>query len=276
MGDDAAGAGAVRRDAGDAPLGETPVGGSVWAGCALVVPAGGGSRRMGTDKLAAPLGTSTVLGELLARVPAGVPVVVVGPTRPLPASAGPDRVVVAREDPPGGGPAAAVAAGLRALTAAGLLTDHAAHPSWPAGPPVGPLAGLSDGVPAGPPVVDGVDVLVVLAGDAPWSPLAVPAVVAALRAAPPEVGCAVAVDAGGRDQVLLAAHRLETLRERLAPVAEPAAGSRDGSPSSGHGGAAGRSARWLVGADPVTVAVPEHLLADVDTPEQLAAARARR
>lgn len=223
------------------------VAGAGWTGCALVVPAGGGSRRMGSDKLAAPLGASTVLGELLARVPAGVPVVVVGPVRPLPPGARPDRVVTAREDPPGGGPAAAVAAGLHALTAAGVLADRAVHPARPSRPPGGPSA------------ADGVDVLVVLAGDAPWSPLAVPAVVAALRAAPPEVGCAVAVDAGGRHQVLLAAHRLETLRERLAPGVAPA----------------GRSARWLVGAGPVVVAVPERLLADVDTPEQLTAARTR-
>lgn len=198
-----------------------------WAGCALVVPAGGSSRRMGSDKLAAPLGASTVLGEVLAPVPPGVPVVVVGPARDLPERS--PAALTAREDPPGGGPAAAVAAGLRALERAG-----------------GALGG--------------VDVVVVLAGDAPWSPLAVPAVVAALRAAPPEVGCAVAVGADGRHQVLLAAHRLEVLRERLAPGVV----------------AAGRSARWLVGADPVTVAVPEHVLADVDTPAQLAAARARR
>lgn len=208
MGDDAAGAG--------------------WAGCALVVPAGGGSRRMGSDKLAAPLGASTVLGEMLARVPPGVPVAVVGPTRPLPTDARPDRVVTACEDPPGGGPAAAAAAGLEALAAAGAL--------------------------------DGVDVVVVLAGDAPWAPLAVPAVVAALRCAPPGTGCAVAVDADGRLQVLLAAHRSGSLRARLAPGVAPA----------------GRPARWLVGEDPVTVAVPADLLADVDTPEQLTVARSRQ
>lgn len=197
---------------------------------------------MGADKLAAPLGGSTVLGELLARVPPGVPVVVVGPVRDV-AQRSP-AVLVAREDPPGGGPAAAVAAGLNALATAGALAGPL---SWPAR------------LPAAPPAAAGADVLVVLAGDAPWSPLAVPTVVRALRAAPPEAGCAVAVDAEGRLQVLLAAHRLGPLQERLS------------------GGApAGRSARWLVGAGPVTVVVPEHLLADVDTPDQLAAARARR
>lgn len=240
-----------------------------WAGCALVVPAGGSSRRLGTDKLAEPLGTSTVLGELLRRVPPGVPVAVVGPDRALPPDTWPARVVTVRERPPGGGPAAAVGAGLRALTGAGVLADHPGRPPRLARRPAGP--------PAGPPGTEVADVLVVLAGDAPWSPLAVPAVVAALRAAPPEVGCAVAVDADGRHQVLLAAHRLGTLQARLAPVAEPVTGTRAGPAHGEHGGgAAGRSARWLVGADPVTVAVPEHLLADVDTLAQLAAARARR
>ena len=83
---------------------------------------------MGADKLALPLGASTVLGELLRRVPPNVPVAVVGPHRPLPRSAGPQRVVLVREEPPGGGPAAAVAAGLDALAAAGEPQPR--RPRW--------------------------------------------------------------------------------------------------------------------------------------------------
>lgn len=187
-----------------------------------MVLAGGSSRRMGADKLSMTLGGSTVLGETLSRVPPGVPVVVVGPDRPHLAG-----VLTAREDPPGGGPAAAVAAGVRALL-----------------PPLGPARA---------------DVVVVCAGDAPWSPLAVPAVVAALRAGPPGTRCAVAVDADGRRQVLLAAHDLVRLHELLSAA----------------GDVSGRSARWLTGPDPLEVPVPADLLADVDSPDQLDAARRR-
>ena len=177
---------------------------------------------MGTDKLAEPLGASTVLGELLSRVPEGVPVAVVGPARTgLPRRS--PAVLTVREDPPGGGPAAAVAAGLAALAGAGDA-----------------------------------DLVAVCAGDAPWSPLVVPALVAALRAAP-HAAAAVAVDPAGVRQPLVAVHRAAALRTRLAA-----------------GEVAGASARWLLGPDPVEVAVAEHLLADVDTPEQLAAARERR
>ena len=100
--------------------------------------------------------------------------------------------------------------------------------------------------------------MVVCAGDAPWSPLAVPALLVALRGTL-GAGCAVAVDAAGHRQALLAVHRLDRLRARLAAS-----------------GVAGRPARWLLGPDPVEVTVPEHVTADVDTPEQLSAAQARR
>ncbi len=225
-----------------------------WEGCALVVPAGGGGRRMRaadpavTDKLAAALGASTVLGELLARVPPGVAVAVVGPVRAVPAG-----VLLAREEPPGGGPVAAVAAGVAALADAGRLAGsgpgpHGAEPC---------RSDRHGSAPCGP--AAGADVVVVCAGDAPWSPLAVPALVAALRAADPVAAVAVAVDAGGAVQPLLAAHRVPALLARLA------AG----------GDVAGRPARWLLGADPVPVPVPPGAADDVDTPEQLAAARER-
>jgi molybdopterin-guanine dinucleotide biosynthesis protein A len=73
----------------------------------VLVLAGGTSRRFGTDKLGAPLGGSTVLDTALASVPAGWPVVAVGPARPCTRT-----VSWTREDPAGGGPLAGVAAGL--------------------------------------------------------------------------------------------------------------------------------------------------------------------
>ncbi len=182
------------------------------------------------DKLAEPLGATTVLGGLLARVPPGVPVVLVGPARGAAAGDRPGALT-AREDPPHGGPAAAVAAGVAALDAAGLLA----------------------------PAPGGADVVAVCAGDAPWSPVAVPALVAALRPAAGGVVAAVAVDAAGVRQPLLAAHRLEALRARLGAA----------------GDLAGRAAGWLLGGPVVEVAAPAGAADDVDTPEQLALARER-
>lgn len=83
----------------------------------VVVLAGGGSRRFGSDKLAADLDGRPLLDSTLASIPPDLPVVVVGPERAV-------RRVVAfvREDPPGGGPAAALVAGLTAALEAGAET----------------------------------------------------------------------------------------------------------------------------------------------------------
>ncbi len=85
-----------------------PAGGRVDRRVTVVVLAGGTSRRFGTDKLAAPLGTSTVLDRLLAALPPRWPVVLAGPAR---ATARPDAAWV-REDPSGGGPLAGIAAAM--------------------------------------------------------------------------------------------------------------------------------------------------------------------
>ena len=77
---------------------------------AAVVLAGGGSRRMGTDKLSAEVGGVALLDRVLSAVRGADDVVAVGPERPteLP-------VRWCREEPVGGGPAAALGAGLRQL-----------------------------------------------------------------------------------------------------------------------------------------------------------------
>lgn len=137
-------------------------------GVVCVVLAGGTSRRFGGgDKTAAALGGTTVTGALVASLGA-LPVVVVGPEA-------------------GGGPAAALAAGL--ARSAGDA-----------------------------------DVVVALAGDLPFAGTAVPRLVAALRAAPGDVDAALGVDPGGRRQFLLAAYRAAPLRTALGAGAGASAG----------------------------------------------------
>lgn len=78
-----------------------------------VLLAGGSGRRLGgVDKPGLDVGGSTLLDRARRAVEGAGTVVVVGPPRDLPAD-----VVQLREDPPGGGPAAALAAGLAAVTA---------------------------------------------------------------------------------------------------------------------------------------------------------------
>ena len=146
----------------------------------VVVLAGGTSRRFGSDKLAAPLGDATVLDAVLRSLPDGWPVVVVGPERPV------ERPVVwAREDPPGGGPLAGVAAG------AGVV---------------------------------GTPLVAVVAGDMPYAGAALASLVRALRTAPLEVGAVVAVDAHGVANPILAVYRSNALRAALpSPAANRAA-----------------------------------------------------
>jgi molybdopterin-guanine dinucleotide biosynthesis protein A len=78
---------------------------------AAVVLAGGAARRMGgVDKPALPVGGRSMRDRVFAAVADATPRVLVGP-----ADAVPPGVRVVREDPPGGGPVAAAAAGLALL-----------------------------------------------------------------------------------------------------------------------------------------------------------------
>ncbi len=141
----------------------------------VVVLAGGTSRRFGSDKLAAPLHGSTVLDTVVASLPPRWPVVAVGPPR---ASSRP--VTWTREDPPGGGPLAGVAAGV------GLVAT---------------------------------DLVAVVAGDMPYAGPALVALVAALRTAPAEVDAVVATDDRGVANPLLAAYRVAAVRDLLGKPA---------------------------------------------------------
>ncbi|WP_231928931.1 molybdenum cofactor guanylyltransferase [Micromonospora echinaurantiaca] len=78
---------------------------------AAVVLAGGAARRMGgVDKPVRPVGGRPMRDRVLAAVADAHPRVLVGPAGPVPAG-----VLVTREQPPGGGPVAATAAGLALL-----------------------------------------------------------------------------------------------------------------------------------------------------------------
>jgi len=214
----------------------------------VVVLAGGGSRRLGRDKLAADLDGRTVLTALLDGVRAEVPgaqLVVVGP--PERASAG---ALVVQEDPPGCGPVAGLAAGLDAGFDAGLVA--------------GLLAGSPVPTRSQPPD----DLVAVLAGDQPFAAAALSALASALLAtpagasdAPAAPDGAIGVDEDGRDQPLLAVYRVGPLRRALAEV-------------SGRRGLAGARVRDVVARlDLVRVPLPQTAVLDVDTEPDLQRAR---
>lgn len=88
----------------------------------VVVLAGGESSRFGTDKLDASLG---LLDELFGGISPEFLQILVGPDRPIAQHRG---VRTVREDPPGGGPAAGLVAGLRAARDLAVDADTVALP----------------------------------------------------------------------------------------------------------------------------------------------------
>ncbi|MCW2841470.1 MAG: molybdopterin-guanine dinucleotide biosynthesis protein [Aeromicrobium sp.] len=149
-----------------------------------LVLAGGRSRRMGVAKLGLVVAGDTLLTHACVAVQDARRLVVVGP----PDQPGiPSRAIAVREDPPFGGPAAAIAAGL-----SGLGTGAAER-------------------------------VVVLAADVPRAGEAVPVLLAALDAEPDADGV-VARSSDGHRQPLVAVYRTAALRSALA-AHEPLAGS---------------------------------------------------
>ncbi|GAB7181967.1 molybdopterin-guanine dinucleotide biosynthesis protein A [Kitasatospora sp. Ki12] len=147
----------------------------------VIVPAGGAARRLGgADKPGLTVGETTLLDRVLAACADARTTVVVGPARPTTRTG----VRWTREQPPGGGPVAAVAAGLDLVTA---------------------------------------DTVLLLAADLPFlDRRTVRRLAAALEEAGPAVDAAVLVDAGGRDQPLAAAYRTAPLRAALTALGDPA------------------------------------------------------
>jgi molybdenum cofactor guanylyltransferase len=179
-----------------------------------VVLCGGESRRFGSDKTRAELGGVPLLDTLLSSLPEPWDVLCVGPERAT------ERPGVrwTREDPPGGGPVAGLAAALSRVDA---------------------------------------PVTVLLGGDMPYAgPVAVE--LAAALAEVPDADAVAAVDGEGRTQPLLAAYRTSALCAALPD--HPA-----GTPLR----------RLLDGLRVRTRPVPELASRDIDTPEDLEAARHR-
>ena len=145
---------------------------------AAIVLAGGRSRRFAPDKLAEQVGGLPLLDLTLSAIPAEFSIVVVGPPRPTVRS-----VELVQEQPPGGGPAAALVTGLR----------HALRRS--------------------------ADALLVLPGDAPRAGIGALHLLERLRAEP-ATQAVVAVDDSGRMQPLqlaLSAAAAETLVRLAGP-----------------------------------------------------------
>ncbi|MFI0925962.1 NTP transferase domain-containing protein [Streptomyces sp. NPDC021012] len=142
-----------------------------------VVLAGGAARRLGgSDKPGVRIGGRTLLDRVLAACPDADRTVVVADPRP---AVRPVRWT--REDPPGGGPLAALGAGVRET---------------------------------------GADVLLVLSADLPFLDATTVRRLLDALDADPGAEAALLTDAGGRDQPLVAAYRRTPLLRELARVTD--------------------------------------------------------
>jgi CTP:molybdopterin cytidylyltransferase MocA len=160
-----------------------------------VVLAGGGARRLGgTDKPSLTVGARTLLDRVLSVCADASTTVVVGPRRPTLRP-----VSWVREDPPGGGPLAALDAGLGSVTAPVVLVLSADLPFLRRETVRALLDGAGPGT--GPPVETDADSHSHADAYAHADP-------------DPDIEGAIVDD--GRDQPLLAAYRTDSLRRELA------------------------------------------------------------
>jgi len=210
-----------------------PPGAPGAAGYDAVVLAGGAARRLGgADKPAVRVGGRPLLDRVLAACAGAAATVVVAEPRP---TARP--VIWAREDPPGGGPLAALAAGLKHTSA-----EHVVLLS------------------ADLPFLNEATVGRLLATLRPESPGDKPSHSDRTSPAPDGV---LLTDPDGRDQPLVAAYRVASLRRELAVlVAE-------------YGDLGGLPLRRLTGALDLTRISDPVASFDCDTWDDIAAARAR-
>lgn len=142
---------------------------------AIVLTGGTGARLGGADKAALDLGGRPLLDHVIDGLPPRTPIVVAGPFRPT------DRAVTfSREDPPGGGPAAGIAAAVPHIST--------------------PLVG-------------------VLAVDVPSGPSFMTHALASL-ASDSSIDVVIPVDSEGRGQLLCTAWRTDSLRAAVEAVTD--------------------------------------------------------
>jgi molybdopterin-guanine dinucleotide biosynthesis protein A len=216
------------------------VGGRVSCFDALILAGGSGRRLGGVDKAALVVAGVPMLDRVLEASAAARQTVVVGEPRPTVRAVG-----WTREDPPGGGPVPALAAGLAGLSG---LKASATRPS-------SGHAGSDDGLDERD--ID-TDVVVVLATDLPW--LRSPDVERLVTALDGDstAEAALFLDAEGRTQPLVAAYRTASLEAALSAV----------------GPLIGTAVRLVVHQLAVVTVPDLGAAGDCDTPDQLAAARA--
>lgn len=196
--------------------------GEVMDGYAAVLLAGGAARRMaGVDKPAVPVGGQPMRDRVLAAVADAYPRIVVGPAERLP-----DGVLSAREDPPGSGPVAALAAGLDRLASASAQPRPVTPVAYPVVVVARPEAVIDPTAPhltspeRSRPERSRPELVAVLAADLP---LLTPAAVALLRRHCTGDG-ALFVDGDGRRQLLCGVWRVDALRDAAVRLTE----ARDG------------------------------------------------
>ena len=144
-----------------------------------IVLAGGGARRLGgVDKPALDVGGMSLLDRVLAACAGAESVTVVGPAREVRFP-----VVFTREDPPGGGPVPALAAGM---------------------------------------AIGSSEVVVVFAADLPFLDVPAVDLLRRTLAAEPDADAVLFTDAHGKDQPLAAAYRRPALAQSLAALPDPA------------------------------------------------------
>lgn len=149
---------------------------------AIILTGGRASRLGGVDKASVEIDGIPLVDHVYAAVTGCAPIIAVGPP-----STGRAGVQVVREEPPFGGPVAAIAAGLAALD------DSDAAETW------------------------------ILACDLPLAP----ALVERLSRVPlpPGADAVIAVDSDGREQWLAGRYRISSLRQALAHFADPSGNS---------------------------------------------------
>ncbi|MEU7043754.1 NTP transferase domain-containing protein [Streptomyces varsoviensis] len=205
------------------------------SGYDAVVLAGGAARRLGgADKPSVRVGGRTLLNRVLAACADAGSIVVVGPERPTAT-----KVTWTREEPYGGGPVAALAAGLRHVRADTVLVLSADLP-----------------------FLDKEAVRTLLTAlDTPHAPGA------AGNGGGGEAGASgdgvMVVDSGGQDHPLVAVYRTEALREGLERL------------GGEHGALGGLSLRRLTAGLSLTRLPHSTASLDCDTWEDITAARAR-